>query len=39
MMSNINRCTISIQNIRNIIKREATWDESIEKAQARPNSK
>jgi hypothetical protein len=31
MMSNINRCTISIQDIRNILKRNATWDEPIEK--------
>jgi len=33
MMSNINRCTISIQDIRNILKRKTTWDEPIEKAQ------
>jgi hypothetical protein len=33
MMNNINKCTISIQNIRNILKRKATWDEPIEKAQ------
>jgi hypothetical protein len=33
MMKNINRCTISIQNIRNVFKRKATWDEPIEKAQ------
>ncbi len=30
MMSNINTCTISIQDIRNIWK--ATWDELIERA-------
>jgi hypothetical protein len=29
MMNNINRCTINIQNIRNILKRKATWDEPI----------
>jgi hypothetical protein len=33
MMSNINKCTIGIQDIRNIFKRKATWDEPIEKAQ------
>jgi hypothetical protein len=33
MMSNINRCTISIQNIKNILKKKAIWDEPIEKAQ------
>jgi hypothetical protein len=33
MMSNINGCTISIQDIKNILKREATWDEPIKKAQ------
>jgi hypothetical protein len=33
MMGDINRCTISIQNIRNIFKRKATWDEPIEKAK------
>jgi hypothetical protein len=33
MMNNINTCTISIQNIKNILKRNATWDEPIEKAQ------
>jgi hypothetical protein len=32
-MSNTNKCTISIQNIRNIFKKKATWDEPIEKAQ------
>jgi hypothetical protein len=32
MMNYINRCTISIQYIRNILKRKATWDEPIEKA-------
>jgi hypothetical protein len=31
MMSNINRCTINIQDIRNILKRKAIWDEPIEK--------
>jgi len=35
MMGNINRCTISIQDIRNIFKRKITWDETIE----RPNLK
>jgi hypothetical protein len=39
-MSNINKCTISIQNIKNILERKATWDEPIEKAQPQsPNSK
>jgi hypothetical protein len=39
-MNNINKCTISIQDIKNILKRKATWDEPIEKAQPeRPNSK
>jgi hypothetical protein len=33
MMNNINRCTISIQDIKNILKRKATWDEPIEKVQ------
>jgi hypothetical protein len=33
MMNNINRCTISIQDTKNISKRKATWDEAIEKAQ------
>jgi hypothetical protein len=33
MMNNINRCTINIQDIRNISKQEPTWDEPIEKAQ------
>jgi hypothetical protein len=33
MMSNINRCTMSIQDIKNILKGKATWDEPIEKAQ------
>jgi len=33
MMSNIKRCTISIQDIRNNLKRKAIWDEPIEKAQ------
>jgi hypothetical protein len=33
MMNNINRCTINIQDIRNILKRKTTWDEPIEKAQ------
>jgi hypothetical protein len=27
MTNNINRCTISIQDIRNILKRKAIWDE------------
>jgi hypothetical protein len=40
MMCNINRCTINIQDIRNILKRKATWDEPIKKAQPqRPISK
>jgi hypothetical protein len=39
-MNNINRCTISIQNIINILKTKATWDEPIENAQLEmPNSK
>jgi hypothetical protein len=33
MMSNINKCTISIQDVKNIFKRKATWDEPIEKVQ------
>jgi hypothetical protein len=33
MMNNINRCTINTQNIKNILKRKATWDDPIEKAQ------
>jgi hypothetical protein len=33
MMNNINRCTISIQDIKNVLKRKATWDEPIEKVQ------
>jgi hypothetical protein len=33
MMNNINRCTISIQAIRNILKRKITWDAPIEKIQ------
>jgi hypothetical protein len=32
MMSNVNRCTIRIQDIRNILKKKATWDGPIEKA-------
>jgi hypothetical protein len=32
IMNNINRCTISIQNIINILKKKATWDEPIEEA-------
>jgi hypothetical protein len=32
MMNNINRCTISIQDIRNIFKNKVAWDEPIEKA-------
>jgi hypothetical protein len=40
MMKNINRCTISIQNIKNILKKKATWGEPIEKTELkRPNSK
>jgi hypothetical protein len=31
MMSNINRCTISIQDIRNIFKRKATWVEQFKR--------
>jgi hypothetical protein len=39
MMSNINRCTTNIQDIRIIFKRKATWDEPIKKAQhEKPNS-
>jgi hypothetical protein len=34
MMNNINKCTISIQDIRNILKKKATWDEPIEKVQS-----
>ncbi len=33
MMGNINKCTISLQDIRNVLKWKATWDEQIEKAQ------
>jgi hypothetical protein len=33
MMNNINRCTINIQDIKNILKKKAIWDEPIEKAQ------
>jgi hypothetical protein len=33
MMGNINKCTTSFQDIKNILKRKATWDEPIEKAQ------
>jgi hypothetical protein len=33
MMSNINKYTISIQDIKNILKRKATWDEPIKKVQ------
>jgi hypothetical protein len=33
MMSNINRCTISTQDIKNILKRKATWDEPIENVE------
>jgi hypothetical protein len=33
MMNNINKCTISIQDIRNILKRRAISDEPIEKVQ------
>ncbi len=32
MMRNMNRCTISIQGTRNILKKKTTWDELIEKA-------
>ncbi len=40
MMSDINKCTISIQDVRNILKKKATWDKPIEKAQPyRSNSK
>jgi hypothetical protein len=38
MMGNISKCTISLQDIRNILKWKATWDELIEKALW-PNSK
>jgi hypothetical protein len=39
-MSNINKCTISIQNIKNIFKMKAIWDEPIGKVQTyMPNSK
>jgi len=31
MMSNINKCTVIIQDIRNILKRKAIWDEPIKK--------
>jgi hypothetical protein len=31
--TSINRCTINIQDIKNILKKKATWDEPIEKAQ------
>jgi hypothetical protein len=33
MIRNINKCTINIQNIKNISKRNAIWDEPIERAQ------
>jgi hypothetical protein len=33
MMNNINRCSISIQDIKNILKRKAIWDEPIEKVK------
>jgi hypothetical protein len=40
MISNINRCTISIQNIINLKKRKAVCDEPIVKVQPYgPNSK
>jgi hypothetical protein len=40
MTSNITKYTVSIQDIRNILKRKATWDERIEKSQLlKPNSK
>jgi hypothetical protein len=32
-MNNLNKCTISIQDIRNIKKEKAIWDEPIEKVQ------
>jgi hypothetical protein len=32
-MNNINKCTIRIEDIRNIFKKKATWEEPIEKAQ------
>ncbi len=31
MMSNINRCIISIQTTRNILKKKAIWDEQLKK--------
>jgi hypothetical protein len=31
MMSNINRCTINIQDIKNILKWKANWDEPIQR--------
>jgi hypothetical protein len=33
MMSNINRCAISNQNIRNILRGKVIWDEPIEKVE------
>jgi hypothetical protein len=33
MTSNINRCTINIQDVRNIYKRKAIWDEPNEKVE------
>ncbi len=33
LMNNVNICIINIQNIRNILKKKATWDEPIEMAQ------
>jgi hypothetical protein len=33
MMSNINRCTKNIQDIKNISQKKAIWAEPIEKAQ------
>ncbi len=33
MMNNLNKCTISIQDIRNIKKENVTWDEPIENVQ------
>jgi hypothetical protein len=33
MMSNINKCTIRIQDIENILKKKPTLDEPIEKVQ------
>jgi len=35
MMNNINRCTIGIQNIKNIFKKKAIWDEPTEIAHSK----